>query len=818
MNDFPKCPKTRFIDDRGIRLVEEIVQDHMGHVWRINTKDFGIDGYIEIRAPISGEVSNKQVGVQVKTCSKKLAQEDQKVRHYIENRHLNYWKNGTIAVIFIICYPANKEAYWIPTDNIEIVEGKPGTTVTLDRENDRFDTHSSDAITALAFRQTIPTMKMRNNLPRRPPFFGRRPDIAKAIKSLGGSSSWGCLIFGPRGIGKTDLAIKAARDSSSKFERILFLASKSSQGQSISGPFILSDYLEMLNSIARELGHEAIPRSPTNERAKLVLHALSDSKTLLVLDNLDTLPPEDLESLLGFLDHLPPDCNAITTMVTHPPTARALSVKLVRLKREIVFRIMRYNFSQFPHIKSPTTSDCATLFKATGSNLLLVNIIIKKIGIGEIQTISAAVEFLRAASAGEHLEYLYGEQLGRLSDVQRGILVFLALFMSPVRLPALAALSQSPTGLVAEICRGFEDNLLAHEVSENAYLIFPLVFSIIHKRWPQEISDASNRLKAHVISLVAFNGFYKHQNFTAIEDGWNEIATALPSFLTGENGILQQLCDGLQRFLETTGRWDEWLTLSIKAEKIATDAGDLREAGWRAHDQGCIHYERGEVVETLACAERCTLLWNAAGSQADFREKAFAAKLRGIAYRLANKLEASIGCCQIAVSIWRANFKSIQEEGIAFLSGSLNSLAETERLALHREQAKLHFDEALELARSIEGDQRIAKITGNLAQLAIDQRDWNTAQKLATTALELSERTEHRELIASNSLRLSNALIEQNLAQRALPLIQRAQALFKTLNSVKSIESEKLRIRCEHLLKTSSLEKPDREALLNNGD
>jgi hypothetical protein len=43
-------------------------------------------------------------------------------------------------------------------------------------------------------------------------------------------------------------------------------------------------------------------------------------------------------------------------------------------------------------------------------------------------------------------------------------------------------------------------------------------------------------------------------------------APALPRFIAGPNDRLQTVCNALQRFLDFTGRSDEWLALSRDAE------------------------------------------------------------------------------------------------------------------------------------------------------------------------------------------------------------------------------------------------------------
>src|SRR5262249_688737 len=62
---------------------------------------------------------------------------------------------------------------------------------------------------------TIPKTSIPNNLPRLQPFFGREKELAAIREALDPESrTWGALIDGPGGMGKTSLAVRAAYDCS----------------------------------------------------------------------------------------------------------------------------------------------------------------------------------------------------------------------------------------------------------------------------------------------------------------------------------------------------------------------------------------------------------------------------------------------------------------------------------------------------------------------------------------------------------------------------------------------------------------------------
>src|SRR5882724_1602633 len=80
--------------------------------------------------------------------------------------------------------------------------------------------NASNGRTTRAISTTIP-----NNLPRLQPFFGRTDELEQIAEALEpNTKTWGALIDGQGGMGKTSLAVRAAYDCApNQFDRIIFL-------------------------------------------------------------------------------------------------------------------------------------------------------------------------------------------------------------------------------------------------------------------------------------------------------------------------------------------------------------------------------------------------------------------------------------------------------------------------------------------------------------------------------------------------------------------------------------------------------------------
>ena len=157
-----------------------------------------------------------------------------------------------------------------------------------------------------------------STLPTLPLFFGRVDELKTISDSLAPESrTWGALIDGPGGIGKTALAIKAAHESKGLFERKIFITAKvrelTAEGEKKLTDFTRPTYLAMLDELGKELGEENISRLAPDERADALRLALAGKKALIIFDNLETLPEEERVRLFQFLSRLPEWDKAIVT-------------------------------------------------------------------------------------------------------------------------------------------------------------------------------------------------------------------------------------------------------------------------------------------------------------------------------------------------------------------------------------------------------------------------------------------------------------------------------------------------------------------------
>jgi tetratricopeptide (TPR) repeat protein len=318
------------------------------------------------------------------------------------------------------------------------------------------------------------------------------------------------------------------------------------------------------------------------------------------------------------------------------------------------------------------------------------------------------------------------------------------------------------------------------DAADTRFYLPPYTAVFLRRHCPDLLSATRSRLTDRAYALAMENGYQNFERFTALEQQWSWLAASLPEFLQGENKRLQTVCDALNKFLNFTGRWDAWLTLSEQAEHKAIAARDFYNAGSRAYYAGWVYVLRGQAESVLSCANRCTEHWQQ--SKAGSREQAIAIHLRGLGHRLAKHYDLAIADYQQSLNLRKSIAAESEDVAIA-----LNDLADVQKEQGDSITAEANYREALRIAVKVKHREGVASFTGNLAELMLSRKDWQQAESLARKALALAEPLGRLEMIGGDCWILAQALAEQNRQQEGLPYAERAVDILGKLGLTKEL-------------------------------
>jgi len=623
---------------------------------------------------------------------------------------------------------------------------------------------------------TAPILKtsIQHNLPTIQPFFGREDELKKIAEALDPENrGWGALIDGPGGMGKTSLAVRAAYGASpDHFKRIAFVSLKSREldddgVRDLSG-FLISGLAELLNELARELGQADIAKATEDQRPRLLLDALRDTQTLLVLDNLESLTKPERGVLFTFVKKLPQGCKAILTARGRIGSG-AEELILEKISQEAALATLAELANHNPHLAKTSEAERLVLYTQTGGKPLLLRWTAGQIGRGHCLTFTDALHFLRSCPEGnDPLEFIFGDLVQDFRAEETRALCALTYFTLPAKVEHVAEIAECAIEETDRALRSLSVRSLAVPNDESrTFTLVPLVADFLRKNKPEVIAETGDRLENRAYALVVENGYENFERFPVLDAAWPTVAAALPRFLAGPNDRLQTVCDALGNFLDFTGSWDEWFALSRDAEGRAVVAKDFLNAGWRACHVGFVHHLRGQSAEVHASADRAEAHWREAKTGA--RERATAIYLRGRGYYLAKDYVAAIKIFREAVELWRSLGRESED-----VANGLNGLANAEMDSGDLAAAERDYREALRIAGAVDYREGVAFMTGNLAALALSRKDWPGAESLAREALSLTEKISRQELIAHDCYTLASALARQGRKAEALPHARRA--------------------------------------------
>jgi hypothetical protein len=469
--------------------------------------------------------------------------------------------------------------------------------------------HYKSSAPAVPPAEPIPT-PTTNNLPRLASFFGRQQELDSIAKALlPQTRTWGALIDGPGGMGKTSLAVRAAEIAAPQFDRILFVSTKvqklTPDGAVALSNSIVPAYPAMLNEIARLLALPHIKDKSESELARLIKAAVQSEKVLLILDNLENLDKPQQNLLFEFVSDIPSGCKAIVTS-RRRTDVDARIIRLGKLDQDAALAYLEELSAGRDLLVKASTADRLHLYEETGGNPLLLRWVVGQLGRGGCRSIAGALALCRKAfAANDPLEFVFGDLLETFTEAETKALAALTYFSQKTAVKFIAELaSLSPTAAQTALGDLANRALVIPDEADETFALVPMVADFLRAKRPEMVAETGDRLEKRAYALIIENGYSKHDRFPALEAAWPSIAPALPLFLAGDNARLQTVCDALRTLFEFQGRWDEWLALCEKAEARAVAAADHDKAGWRAFDIGYIHYLRQQADAVLTCADR----------------------------------------------------------------------------------------------------------------------------------------------------------------------------------------------------------------------
>jgi tetratricopeptide (TPR) repeat protein len=668
--------------------------------------------------------------------------------------------------------------------------------------------------------------KLPDNLPRRAPFFGRDKEMETVLRALGPDDrTWGVLLDGIGGIGKTALAVEAAYRVKEKglFDAFILVSAK----QNILDPSGIRELTpvartvdEFLNETVRVLGQPGIAKLEGDDKRRSLLDAMRGKRILLIYDNLETLAKGEQEALADFLRQMPSGCKAITTSRKRGGEG-AVWLRLERLEWEAARKIIETEIERDSQLadKLPISDESRwqDLFDATGGSPLAL---VHTLGLMRVRvtlTLDGALELL--GSDYEDLQrFIFQEARHEMTTNDEAALRALSFFSPSATFEAWVEVSELPRKAL-ETCVDRLNALSLVDLlpGEDRYALHPLTRNYVRDELLKDLKIANETGIRFVRFWLAygnrFGGSAKdhYHTFNLIDAEWSNF-DAVSEWLwqtlnvRGEKnsreiclilGELAVALGGASGPLFFSGRWDESLRLNKRAFEALRGLNNSREAGWRAYTIAWVYHHRNDIDEASRWAECSLKAWEGESDQ----ERAEALRLLAGLALSQHDYARSEELLQQALGIFR------ERKMTRSIGQTLFDLGKLRKSQEKYDEAEGFFEQALLLAKEDRDKEGEVIILVNMGTLACDRKQWERALKLLEHQLPLVEELDRDDLTAVAKAALARVYEALGNLDRALTLAQEALTVEERLQK-SSATLEKLveRLKEQSVQKKSAVD------------
>jgi tetratricopeptide (TPR) repeat protein len=600
-------------------------------------------------------------------------------------------------------------------------------------------------------RSSRNTEGLRHNLPPREyeQFIGRQKeltDLRRLLQPYPKSRAYIITIDGIGGIGKSALVLESAYTfvdqyndlpESERFEAIIWVSAKRTY-LTASGirerRQVFRTIEDVFAAIARVLNYPAITRAKAEDQRTLVEDILREQRTLLILDNLETVDDEDL---LAFLHELPDPTKALVTTRHRIDVARP--VRLTGMPHEDALALISQESARKGVALS--TENQEELWQRTGGVPLAIVWSVGLMGLG-----GSAESVLRRLGSGQSdiARFCFEESITQIRGRDAyWILQALSLFVTDANRDALGVVA----GLAGdEFGRdtGLEDLLRLSLVNKESdrFSLLPLTRSYVRELASQDpvwLAQANDRWRQYFVELVdsLVKAHTKSEEQQKIERELANIISVVDDFYlrlryrkTDTGGeeieldskpIAKQLITMLTtvaRVCRVRGHWNQWESLSRSVIDLSRKIGDTKSVATQAFNLSRLHYYRHDYQTSKEWAIRA-------------RDES------------------------LKIGFTRIYCQSQRRIGLVALHE--NKLSDAEQL----------ISAALEQARSIQEEDTIAPFLAGMGHLAGKKGDLSEAARWYQEAIEISRHRDETEALAVDLLHLGRVRLALGYSSEA---------------------------------------------------
>ena len=358
-----------------------------------------------------------------------------------------------------------------------------------------------------------------NNLPRPDysTFFGRDSERNKILGDLNHPRAWIIVIDGIGGVGKTALALNCAehiRDAAfsgeADFEYVIWASAKTERLMPSGISQVQPTFADLSSLIKTIFDVTGFNDYESENEVALANEILAISKTLLVLDNLETVSDPDL---YDFLQDIPRPSKVLATTRTRIEGSQK-NLRLTALPRPDALEMIRQLASELDSLELSQAGDdtLSGLIERVGGIPLAI-----RLAVGRISTGLPLASYLDRLDTGaaQHdlLEFCFSESWNNLESESKSALLATELFSEPPSEVELRQVTEIPEMRLNDaigtlIRRAFLNGSYDQDGETYRYSLLPLTADFVRQESERD-SELKSRLQDNYNAYLLQKGRFE---------------------------------------------------------------------------------------------------------------------------------------------------------------------------------------------------------------------------------------------------------------------------------------------------------------------
>jgi tetratricopeptide (TPR) repeat protein len=663
---------------------------------------------------------------------------------------------------------------------------------------------------SVASTSTIPRAPAIEFVPRRDK--AGRDILAQLKEKLAPGNHQLIVLWGPGGVGKTRLANEATRALEEAFAgRIIWVSADGLTNFSLS---------TLLDAVATQLDRAELRQLAPEPKKEQVRDLIAAALPLIVLDNFETIAPEEQNHCAAFLAQ-DASCPALITTRAMIVSTFAHNIPIDAMAPDEAQKFLDEWIAQCPDAEAFTETNRQRIIETSAANPLVMQWIVQQIILA--QEPQAVLDKL-SQGEGDAAQRVFDNSfnLPHVGDDGRAALLALSLFTPSASRPALAEvagfgndierLNRGATALAAL-------RLARTTAQGKRLLIEGLTRELAKARLSKDgrASEFRQRFVAHFLNYAEAHAQRTPEDYDVLEVEKDSLLSAIDiSFdLQDWHRVVRLVyAVAFPGLLDTRGYWDESIRVGEQALKAARHLHNEKCTADFVHNIAVIHQRQGRLTEARRLynesLEINKKLGNQSGIAGTLHELGLLAQIQGELTEARRLYNESL---EIAKKLGDQNGIAITLHQLGRLAQIQGELSEARRLYNEsleinkklgnqsgiagttsqigivlseqgkRDESKIKHEESLAIRRKIGDKQGISIDLHQLAMIAQIQGELPEARRLYNESLEIAKKLGDQNGIAITLYNLGLLAEGEGNREEAVRLLREALGIFEKLKS-----------------------------------